>query len=260
VEVAAALIMPEQIHADVLDILRPDQWRLGTLVARCDADGIVLVDGARMNARVVLDFTKPVAPPPPAGADIREVISHEVRLDRPHSLDAPVLIDATLDGLAGSEFLQYFPLSRDVLQIRRICHGPSRSDRAFDLSGVAEAGGRIVRTDRTLYPLGAAGPPPASARRRGGAPGFDANALACDPALPSPVPAALMAATALARVEDFAVDRVRGVLAGVEASFRPQAERSRFLARCERFEALSLLRSLYVQIRERRAGPRLTTG
>ncbi len=85
----------EDYHAGLTDIL-PDDWiRLGCHVATLDADGVTLETGERLSARSVIDCRN-FAPSPHLQGGWQIFVGHAVALPRPHQIDRPVIMDATV--------------------------------------------------------------------------------------------------------------------------------------------------------------------
>lgn len=90
--------------------------RLGTPVVALDERGVDLADGTRLDADAVLDARGPRAL---AGLVLRHqtFLGREVRLEAPHGLTRPTIMDATVDQHDGYRFVYLLPFGPDRLLI-----------------------------------------------------------------------------------------------------------------------------------------------
>ncbi|MEO7410466.1 MAG: lycopene beta-cyclase CrtY, partial [Sphingomicrobium sp.] len=96
--------------------LAPTQYRLGTGVTSLSGDGITLADGSRIAASGVIDARGPDGPMP--GIDLAWQKFVGVEYDAPgHGLDAPIIMDATVDQSDGYRFVYSLPFSKDRLLV-----------------------------------------------------------------------------------------------------------------------------------------------
>lgn len=109
------------IHSSNLDALvrerlAPTQYRLGTPVAALSDDGITLADGTDIAASGVIDARGPDGPMP--GIELAWQKFVGVEYDAPgHGLDAPIIMDATVDQSDGYRFVYSLPFSDDRLLV-----------------------------------------------------------------------------------------------------------------------------------------------
>lgn len=238
-----AFAIPEQVHADVIESLDPASYRLGATVSRCGARDVVLSTGEQLRSRTVVDCRAAGAMPPAGTA--RRMASQVVRFQRPHPLDLPILIDATLESLTGSSFLQYIPLSPDTLEIRHICHAQGHSSTAFTLPDAVLEGGHVIRRGELFYALDAH-PVPWIALNAADRPLiFDARAYSWDPILPSGLPAALLAAYAIAQANFLRPEQSYQALTSVVGAMRLKRRTSIRVADLSRQHMLEFLRDNY---------------
>ncbi|HET9427841.1 MAG TPA: lycopene beta-cyclase CrtY [Allosphingosinicella sp.] len=110
---------PEAVHREMVATLKPDQYRLGTKVVAVREDALVLDGGETVKAEGAIDARGAVNL---SMLDLlfETAIERRIRLDAPHGLDRPVLIDSTVeDQSAGLSFVRCFPLGEEKLLIAR---------------------------------------------------------------------------------------------------------------------------------------------
>ena len=93
---------------------------LNTEVSEVGTHVVTLSSGGRLEGRVVVDSR---GPPPPSGratAGYQKFLGLELELARPHHLDRPVLMDATVDQSEGYRFLYILPLGPSRLLVEDI--------------------------------------------------------------------------------------------------------------------------------------------
>lgn len=101
-------------------VLRPalgEAVRCGTRVVALQPNAVRLQDGSEIEAGAVLDAR---GPRPPEGGQTfawQKFLGREVRLARPHGLDRPVLMDATVPQIDGFRFVYVLPFSADTALI-----------------------------------------------------------------------------------------------------------------------------------------------
>ena len=90
--------------------LAPTQYRLGTAVAALADSGITLADGTDIAASGVIDARGPDGPMP--GIELAWQKFVGVEYDAPgHGLEAPIIMDATVDQSDGYRFVYSLPFS-----------------------------------------------------------------------------------------------------------------------------------------------------
>ena len=146
-----ALIVPEQIHAEVLQAIPAERVRLRTKVVHVDRNGALLMTGEVLDASLILDARGDPATPASAGIWC-QTTNRTFRFPRLHGLSRPILVDTTLPA-SGWAFLQYIPLTPDCLLVRYIRYSADRSLRAVqDESGYSD-GGLLLSESVTWRPL-----------------------------------------------------------------------------------------------------------
>lgn len=90
--------------------------RLGVRVARVAPTEVELDGGEVLRARAVIDGRGP-APSPHLALGWQTFLGQEVRLDAPHGLDAPIIMDATVEQQDGYRFVYVLPFGPDRLLI-----------------------------------------------------------------------------------------------------------------------------------------------
>jgi lycopene beta-cyclase len=78
---------------------------------------VTLGSGERLEGTVVVDSRGPPPPSRPAVAGYQKFLGLELELARPHDLDRPVLMDATVDQSEGYRFFYVLPLSPSRLLV-----------------------------------------------------------------------------------------------------------------------------------------------
>lgn len=111
-----ALLAPEQIRAELFDSIEPGQYVRTGKIAELGACHVVLEDGQRNDADYLIDARESKKRGTVAGNT--KLTVRDYWLDKPHGLDVPVLLDATLTLPPHSKrFMQYVPLSRNLLRV-----------------------------------------------------------------------------------------------------------------------------------------------
>ncbi len=111
---ACASFSPDAVHRQMLATLKPGQYRLGAKVVAVREDALVLDGGETVKAEGAIDAR---------GATNQSQLEllYETRVERayrtrrPHGVDRPVLVDATVEAAAGLRFVQVLPLAPDRL-------------------------------------------------------------------------------------------------------------------------------------------------
>ncbi len=90
---------------------------LGTRVTSCSAHEVVLEDGRRLSAHVVIEARGPSAFGAPATTGFQKFVGLEVRLRQPTAPQRPLLMDATLPQTDGFRFVYVLPFAPDRLLV-----------------------------------------------------------------------------------------------------------------------------------------------
>ena len=156
-------ITSERLHTVMSDLLGADAW-LGVDVAEVGPDAVILADGRRLTAPLVIDARGPRRSRHLA-LGWQKFLGQEVRLTAPHGLTRPVVMDATVAQLDGYRFLYVLPLAPDRLLIEdtRYSDGPAldHAQLARDIAAYAARQGwtiaGIVREENGVLPIALAG-------------------------------------------------------------------------------------------------------
>src|SRR3984957_6033083 len=117
-------ISSKRFH-EVLAARLSDRILLNTPIDRLGPDWVHLADGRRLTADLVIDGRGPtVAPGPPRGH--QKFLGPTVRLAADHGLEAPIIMDATVDQADGYRFIYVLPWDARSLLIEdtRYTDGP----------------------------------------------------------------------------------------------------------------------------------------
>ncbi len=109
--------------------LAPTQYRLGTGVKCLSGDSILLADGTAIAASGVIDARGPDGPMP--GIELAWQKFVGIEYDAPgHGLDAPIIMDATVDQADGYRFVYSLPFTNDRLLVEDTYYtnGPALDD------------------------------------------------------------------------------------------------------------------------------------
>jgi lycopene beta-cyclase len=103
-------VTSERLDAAMRQALRPDQYRLQSPIEAVAPDHVTLAGGETISARGVLDARGPGSF---AGLDLgwQKFVGSEFRLERPHGLLRPIVMDATVDQADGYRFVYSLPFS-----------------------------------------------------------------------------------------------------------------------------------------------------
>lgn len=113
-----------RLHAELSERLGPRTIQLGLPVSDVMPDAVVLQGGARMRCAGTIDGR--------GAADAahyrhlrlgwQRFLGIEARLQAPHRLDAPIIMDAGVAQLGGYRFMYVLPLTADVVLIEDTCY------------------------------------------------------------------------------------------------------------------------------------------
>jgi lycopene beta-cyclase len=149
--------------------------RCGAGIADVSAHAVRLVSGETLQAELVIDGR---GMPPLDGFDLRwqKFVGLELALAAPHGLDAPVLMDATVEQLDGYRFMYVLPLAADRILVEDTCYSDSphlaRAELRARIRAYAAAAGlavaSVLREEAGVLPI-VLGGDPSSLWRDGGA-------------------------------------------------------------------------------------------
>ena len=158
------------IHSSNLDALvrerlGPTQYRLNTSVAALSADGITLSDGTEIAASAVVDARGPDGPMP--GIELAWQKFVGVEYDAPaHGLDAPIIMDATVDQSDGYRFVYCLPFTADRLLVEDTYYtngpaldGSELASRIADYVAAQGWSGAPARQEHGVLPILLGGDP-----------------------------------------------------------------------------------------------------
>jgi lycopene beta-cyclase len=113
-------ITSDSLHA-VLHKALGSRVQFGAKVLHVDPTNVRLADGTTISARAVIDAR---GPRHSAHLDVgyQKFLGQVLRLDQPHGLTLPILMDATVDQQGGYRFVYVLPLSPDALLIEDTCY------------------------------------------------------------------------------------------------------------------------------------------
>jgi lycopene beta-cyclase len=118
-------IRSEQLDSAVRSALPAQALMLGARVHTAGPDSVLLHDGSRIEAGAVIDVR--------GAGDFhalelgwQKFVGQEVRLERPHGLERPIIMDATIEQIDGYRFLYVLPFTPDTMLIEDTYY----SDRA----------------------------------------------------------------------------------------------------------------------------------
>lgn len=110
-------IRPERLDALVRETLRPDQYRLGARIAAVRDNEIVLAaNGETVRAVGAID-ARGAANLSMLDLGWHKFLGREYRFDRPHGVDRPVAMDATVEQVDGCRFVHCLPFDANRLLV-----------------------------------------------------------------------------------------------------------------------------------------------
>ncbi|MFG1359436.1 lycopene beta-cyclase CrtY [Xanthobacter pseudotagetidis] len=137
--------------------------RTGVRVATVAADHVVLEDGGRLDARAVIDG-RGAAPSRHLDLSWQKFVGLELRLEKPHRLTRPIIMDARVTQLDGYRFVYVLPLDPDTLLVEDTYYadGPELSAEAVRARVIAYAAGmgwrgQVVREEEGVLPIALGG-------------------------------------------------------------------------------------------------------
>ena len=109
-------IRSEDLDRELRGILQPDQYRLDTKAVAVRDTEITLPGGEKIRADGVID-ARGAAHLSMIEVGWRKFLGREYSFPRPHRVDLPVLVDATVDQVDGCHFFHCLPLSENRLLV-----------------------------------------------------------------------------------------------------------------------------------------------
>ena len=156
-------ITSARLHQVMSELMGEDAW-LEVEALEVKAETVRLVDGRRLEAPLVIDARGPRRSARLA-LGWQKFLGQEVRLEAPHGLARPIVMDATVAQLDGYRFLYVLPLGADRLLIEdtRYSDGPAldRAQLEVDIGAYAASQGwrvaEIIREEVGVLPIALAG-------------------------------------------------------------------------------------------------------
>lgn len=153
-------VRPEAIDQAVRGKLRPDQYRTGVKIVAVRDDAVILQGGERIKVDGAID-ARTVANLSLLDAGWEHRVGREYRFEKPHRVDRPVLIDATVDQSEGFRYFHCLPYSSvDMLVEERhfselpacdVAAAEARLDSYVTLRGWGD--GEVRREDAGMAPI-----------------------------------------------------------------------------------------------------------
>ena len=111
----------EQLHAEVLETLRPDQYRLGTKIVAVRDNELVLLGGEKIKADGAID-ARGAANLSMLDLGWQKFVGRQYHFAEPHRVDRPVIMDATVEQLDGFRFAYCLPFTDDRMLVEDTCY------------------------------------------------------------------------------------------------------------------------------------------
>ncbi|MGE3746575.1 MAG: lycopene beta-cyclase CrtY, partial [Sphingomonadaceae bacterium] len=105
--------LDEVVHAT----LPPGSVLLGTKVHTAGPTTVLLQNGSKITARGVIDARGSAALEQHLDLGWQKFVGQELRLEKPHELERPLIMDATIEQIDGYRFLYVLPYTADTLLI-----------------------------------------------------------------------------------------------------------------------------------------------
>jgi len=140
------------------------RMRLNAPIREVRANGVVLVNGERLEAKAVIDGRGPTTAPDLA-LGFQKFVGLEVKLDAAHGMSEPLVMDATVDQAGGYRFIYVLPLQADTVLIEdtRYADGPELDQAALEAGARDYAHARgwgiteVLRCEHGVLPVAMAG-------------------------------------------------------------------------------------------------------
>ena len=134
---------------------------LGTRVMHASAQEVVLEDGRRLTAAVVIEARGPTALETPPASGFQKFVGLEVRLRQPSGFVRPVLMDATVPQRDGYRFVYVLPFADDHLLVEDTYYSDSphlevsrlRQGLLDWLAGRGLEVAEVIREEQGVLPL-----------------------------------------------------------------------------------------------------------
>jgi lycopene beta-cyclase len=148
----------------VRERLRPDQYRLGTKIAAVRDNELLLLGGEKIRADGAID-ARGAANLSMLDLGWQKFVGREYRFAKPHAVDRPVIMDATVDQSDGYRFVYCLPFSETRMLVEDTYYSESPELDAAKIGArldayVAQrrwAGGEIEREESGVLPVAMGG-------------------------------------------------------------------------------------------------------
>ena len=196
---------------------------LGTKVHTAGPTTVLLQNGSKIEAKGVIDARGPAALEQYLDLGWQKFVGQELRLEKPHGLERPLIMDATIEQIDGYRFLYVLPFTADTLLIEDTYY----SDRAHLAPGTITpriqhyAAGRgwavaeVLREETGVLPIAMGGDFDAYWRSGGdGVAKAGMRAALFHPTTGYSLPDAVRVASLIAREKDLSGDALHALLHG----------------------------------------------
>ncbi|HEX2546009.1 MAG TPA: lycopene beta-cyclase CrtY [Ramlibacter sp.] len=171
-----ASVTSQRLHQQVGTLLS-DSMRLCAQVARLEPERVVLADGEVVHAGAVVDG-RGATPARWMRLGWQKFVGQELRLARPHGLQSPLLMDATVPQRGGYRFVYTLPLDHHTVLVEDTAYADGASldvpGLRQDIASYAQAQGwqvhQLLREERGVLPIVLDGDPQALWDAAGGVP------------------------------------------------------------------------------------------
>jgi lycopene beta-cyclase len=214
-------IRSSRLDEVVHETLPPGSVLLGARVHTAGPTTVLLHNGSKVEARGVIDARGSAALEQHLDLGWQKFVGQELRLEKPHELERPLIMDATIEQIDGYRFLYVLPFTADTLLIEDTYY----SDRAHLVSGTVTpriqhyAAGRgwriaeVLREETGVLPIAMGGDFDAYWRSGGdGVAKAGMRAALFHPTTGYSLPDAVRLATLVARQKDFSGEALHTLL------------------------------------------------
>ncbi len=148
----------------VRERLRPDQYRLGTKIVAVRDNELVLLGGEKIRADAAID-ARGAANLSMLDLGWQKFVGREYRFAKPHGVDRPVIMDATVDQSEGYRFVYCLPFSETRMLVEDTYYSESPELDAAKIGARLDAyvaqrrwvGGEIEREESGVLPVAMGG-------------------------------------------------------------------------------------------------------
>jgi lycopene beta-cyclase len=157
-------IRSELLDCAMREVLRPDQYRLGTKIAAVRDNELVLPGGERIKADGAIDC-RGAANLSMLDLGWQKFVGREYRFNEPHRVDRPVIMDATVDQSEGYRFVYCLPFSETEMLVEDTYYSDTSE---LDEEAIGERidayvakrgwkGGKVLREESGVLPVALGG-------------------------------------------------------------------------------------------------------